>query len=354
MTVMVAGQITRDLVLTVSAVPAAGEAADAGARREMLGGKGANQAVALAQLGVPVGLLGVAGADETGERLLDQARTDGIDVSSVSVRGRSALIVELLDAEGEWRYVQHLPEESLLSPDDVRAAAHRLATADAVVLQLQQPPEALLAAARAARGTERAARGTDGAARGTDGAARGTDGAARGTDGAATGTGGTASGPIVVLDGAPGDDALLGWADVIRADEQEAGLLVGEAVGTEERGLRAAREIHRRGPWLAVLALEGGANLFAWSARSPWGADGHVVIPGVQTAKVDTTGAGDSLVAGLVAALLRGDDPASAAKHAVAAASSTLGHPGGRPDLTPESLTRQLALIDDALRGSAR
>ncbi|MDQ0370540.1 PfkB family carbohydrate kinase [Catenuloplanes indicus] len=329
MTVMVAGQIARDLVLTVPAVPGAGEAADAHERREMLGGKGANQAVALAQLGVPVALLGVAGADETGERLLNQARKDGIDVSSVPVRGESALIVELLDADGEWRYVQHLPESSLLTPDDVAAAAGRLANADAVVLQLQQPPEALLAAARAARRTA----------------------GPHGDPEAESGT--TPRGPIVVLDGAPGDGALLGWADVIRADEQEAGLLAGAEVGTEERGLRAAREIHRRGPWLAALALDDGANLFAWSARSPWGTDGHVVIPGVQTTTADTTGAGDSLVAGLVAALLRGDDPVSAASGAVAAASSTLGHPGGRPGLTPESLSRQRALIDDALRETA-
>ncbi|MDP9795576.1 sugar/nucleoside kinase (ribokinase family) [Catenuloplanes nepalensis] len=74
------------------------------------------------------------------------------------------------------------------------------------------------------------------------------------------------------------------------------------------------------------------------------------MIPGVRIAKADTTGAGDSLVAGLVAALLRGDEPVAVAKYAVAAAASTLGRPGGRPDLTRESLARQLALIDDALR----
>ncbi|MDR7274694.1 PfkB family carbohydrate kinase [Catenuloplanes atrovinosus] len=311
MTVMVAGQIARDLVLTVDKAPGGGEAADAHDRREMLGGKGANQAVALAQLGVDVGLLGVVGDDDTGAALLDQARQDRIDVSSVLVRGLTAVIVEVLDAEGGWRYVQHLPPESLLTADDVRAAADRLARADAVVLQLQQPAEALTAAARAAKDRP---------------------------------------GPVVVLDGAPSDGALLSWADVIRADERESAMLAGEQVGTEERGLRAAGEIHRRGPWLAVLALDDGANLFAWSGRSPWGTAGHVVVPAVRTATVDTTGAGDSLVAGLVAALLRDADPVTAARHAVAAASATLGHPGGRPDLTPEHVARQLSLIDDAMR----
>jgi hypothetical protein len=43
-------------------VPEAGTAADAGDRFEQLGGKGANQAVALAQLGVRPRLVAVAGA----------------------------------------------------------------------------------------------------------------------------------------------------------------------------------------------------------------------------------------------------------------------------------------------------
>lgn len=56
MTVMVLGQIARDLVLRVDRIPAAGEAIDARERREILGGKGANQAVSVAQLGQCVGL----------------------------------------------------------------------------------------------------------------------------------------------------------------------------------------------------------------------------------------------------------------------------------------------------------
>jgi ribokinase len=56
----VVGQLARDLVLTIDRVPAAGTAADAGDRFEQLGGKGANQAVALAQLGVRPRLVAVA------------------------------------------------------------------------------------------------------------------------------------------------------------------------------------------------------------------------------------------------------------------------------------------------------
>ena len=44
--VVVVGQVGRDLVLTVAELPAEGGSADVLERQELLGGKGANQAVA--------------------------------------------------------------------------------------------------------------------------------------------------------------------------------------------------------------------------------------------------------------------------------------------------------------------
>jgi len=69
----VVGQLARDLVLLIDRVPGAGSAMNVRLRREMLGGKGANQAVALAQLGIPVALVAVAGTDDVGRKLLRRA-----------------------------------------------------------------------------------------------------------------------------------------------------------------------------------------------------------------------------------------------------------------------------------------
>jgi ribokinase len=76
--VVVVGQIARDLVLLVEELPPPGTGAAVRQRREMLGGKGANQAVALAQLGVHPAVLGVVGDDRIGAEILDQARDDGV------------------------------------------------------------------------------------------------------------------------------------------------------------------------------------------------------------------------------------------------------------------------------------
>jgi sugar/nucleoside kinase (ribokinase family) len=54
--VLVVGQIGRDLVLRIDVMPEPAGAAPVLERSELLGGKGANQAVGLRQLGADVGL----------------------------------------------------------------------------------------------------------------------------------------------------------------------------------------------------------------------------------------------------------------------------------------------------------
>src|SRR3954447_5943851 len=149
-TAAVAGQLARDLILTVGRLPGPGTSGAGTSRREQLGGKGANQAVALAQLGVRPSLVAVAGDDVIGDVLLDQARRDGIDVRAVVRRPGTltGLIVELLEEDGTWRYVEHLPPPVLLTEGDVRRARDVIAGADAVLVQMQQPAGAALAAAR--------------------------------------------------------------------------------------------------------------------------------------------------------------------------------------------------------------
>jgi ribokinase len=297
--VVVVGQIARDLVLRVEELPAEGTAAPVGLRLEMLGGKGANQAVALAQLGVPVTLLGVVGDDPVADTLLAQARADGIDVTPVIRRAgaTTGLIVNVLDARGKWRYLEDLPDAVLLTEDDVAGAGAVLRRARCVVVQLQQPSAAALAAATRARD----------------------------------------AGALVVAEGAPADDdrrdRLLAAADVLRADEHEAELLTGTRLTDAADAVEAGRElVARHGLSLVALGAPGG-NAFVWP-------DGATTIPHGDEHVEDTTGAGDALTAALTSVLCRGGGPEEAARLAVAAAGATVAHPGGRPDLTPDRLRR--------------
>jgi ribokinase len=298
---LVVGQIARDLVLSVDELPGARESARVLRRREMLGGKGANIAVALAQLGTPVALLGVVGDDRVADVLLARARRDGIDVDPVVRRegAETGLIVDVPDAHGDWHYLEHLPDEVLLTEDDIASAAEALRAARCVVVQLQQPPASALAAATRAKD----------------------------------------AGRLVVLEGAPADDhrrdALLSTADMLRADAKEARLLTRADLDDPAAAVRAARELmDRHGIALVAFGVPG-ADAFVWST-------GSRVVPYLDARVVDTTGAGDALCAALTSVLCRGGNAEEAVELAVAAAAATVEHPGGRPNLTPRRLRRFL------------
>jgi ribokinase len=268
----------------VDEVPGGLAAVPARERLEMLGGKGANQAVALAQLGVPVALLGVVGDDAVADDLLARAQADGVDTSPVIRRAgtRTGLIVSLLDSHAQWRYVEDLPDGVLLTEDDVRGGA------GCTIAQLQQPSAAVLAAVRQATG-------------------------------------------LVVVEGAPADDerrdAILAAAHVLRADAKEAGLLTGADLTGPEIAMRAARDVQRTHDLAMVAFGYDGGDVFAWR-------DGSLVATHGDADVVDTTGAGDALTAGLTAVLVRGGEPEEAAELAIAAAAATVEHAGGRPHLT--------------------
>lgn len=298
--VAVVRQVARDLVLLIDTMPEPGTSASVRERQETLGGKGANQAVALAQLGASVALLGVVGDDDDADRVLRRAAADGIDVRPVIRRAGSptGLIVDIVDADAAWRYFEDLPPSVLLTQADIAANADFLAAARAVTVQLQQPTVVALAAARVAR----------------------------------------AAGNLVVLDGAPRDhdlvDELLACADVVRADAHEAELLVDRPIDDTDDALDAARALLARGLRLVALAAGDHGNVFVWP-------DGSLVLPLTEGPVVDTTGAGDAFTAALTLALVRDAEPGAAARAAVAAAAATVGHAGGRPRLRPEIVDRE-------------
>ncbi|MDP9428969.1 MAG: PfkB family carbohydrate kinase [Actinomycetota bacterium] len=318
--VVVLGQVGRDLVLRTPALPDAGGSATVRERRELLGGKGANQAVALAQLGVPVALVGVVGDDRPGVEAVAQAAADGVDASAV-VRRRgaaTALLVDLVEDGGVRRLLEDVPDAVLLTPEDVAAAADQLAAAQVVSLQLQQPGPAVVAALE--RVPEAA---------------------------------------LVVVDGAPEDDAtrdaVLARADVVRADAAEARLLTGRGLSGVAEAREAAAELLTAGARVVALAVGEEGDLVAWRAGPRFGvaaeeleveprwADGDVLVPRLGGEPVDRTGGGDAYVATLTATLLGGAGPEDAAWAASAAAGLTVAHAGGRPELSPGRLREAVA-----------
>lgn len=285
--VVVVGQVGRDIVLVVEEMPDAGGGTAVSERQELLGGA-ANQAVGARQMGWSAALVGVVGDDTAGDLVLGQARDDQLDVSGVVRRtgATTALFLDVVTMDGARRLFEDVPDDVLLTAEDVRSA-DVLGSARAVLVQLQQPPDAVREAVRTA----------------------------------------TAAGSLVALDGTADDDVLaevLPSAALVRADAVEASAQFGALRDTADV-LEAARELVGRGAGIAALST-GDADVVAWSG-------GHVTLPQLGEDPADVTGAGDAFVVGLVSALLRGEDRETAAWWAAAAAASAVGKVGGRPDL---------------------
>lgn len=286
---VVVGQVGRDLVLRVDGDVASDATADVLERREMLGGKGANQAVALTQLGGQAALVGAVGEDDVGGKLLSEAQRDGIDVCAVAQRDRSALLVDVVDRTGQRRLYEDIPSPSLATVADVRRGERHVRTAGTVCIQLQQPAETVIAAARLAR----------------------------------------EAGVRVALDGGiegGARDEVLALADVVRADAVEAAQLVGFTVDGEDAASEAAAMLVDRGIGVVAIEVPGRGDLVVWQ-------DDRTLLPLTDAEVLDRTGAGDAFFAGLVTGLARGWSPADAGGLASRCASATVGRLGGRPDL---------------------
>ncbi|WP_253908465.1 PfkB family carbohydrate kinase [Arthrobacter sp. H41] len=232
--VVVVGQVARDLVLTIERMPDDGGSAAVRQRRELIGGKGANQAVACRQLGAEVHLVGVVGDDQAGRDVVAQAADDGIGVAGVVHRAGAptALLVDIVEPNGIRRLLQDVAAGVLLDAGDVRRSRELLHAADAVLVQLQQPGPAVLEALEA----------------------------------------GAAGGALVVADGAPADEdvrrQVLRHATVVRADRKEVEALVGWKPRDLAQTVEAARSLLTEGPRVVALAAPGEGNVVAWSRRT--------------------------------------------------------------------------------------
>ena len=85
-TILTVGSLNMDQVVQVPHIPVLGETLlGAGSLKLVPGGKGANQAVAMARLGAQVAMAGRVGNDSFGERLLKALQAEGVDTRLVDV-----------------------------------------------------------------------------------------------------------------------------------------------------------------------------------------------------------------------------------------------------------------------------
>src|SRR5437867_12108547 len=128
-----------DLVLGVPELPGRGQTLLSRSLDRSPGGKGANQAVALARLGAGVEMVGAVGTDGDGAALLGALQVAGVSTRFVAERpaAPTGLAVVCVDPRGDNAIVVAPGANATLGPADVRAAAAALHHAEVLLLQLE-------------------------------------------------------------------------------------------------------------------------------------------------------------------------------------------------------------------------
>ncbi|MBS1800406.1 MAG: ribokinase [Acidobacteria bacterium] len=140
--IVVVGSINTDLVAVAKRIPVIGETVIGSDFQIHPGGKGANQAVAVARLGYPVRLIGRVGNDTFGAELRSHLENAGVDIAGVSMSdGASGVAVIVVSEHGENSIVLAPGANFKVIPEDLDANISMLRSAGMVLAQLEIPVE---------------------------------------------------------------------------------------------------------------------------------------------------------------------------------------------------------------------
>ncbi|MBE9052349.1 ribokinase [Nostocales cyanobacterium LEGE 11386] len=265
MSIIVFGSINIDLVATTPRLPVAGETLLGEDFFKIPGGKGANQAVALARLGIPTQMVGRVGAHNFGAELVHNLQVAGVQTDNILIDETvsSGVAIITVDHAGENQILVIPGANGRVNQEDIERLSHLFPTATALLLQLEIPIPAVLAAAQAAKNANLK----------------------------------------VILDPAPVQtnlpNEIYPLVDIITPNEVEAGQLVGFPVDNQESAIKAAKVLLQRGVKCAIVKL-GAKGVICATAEEVFFA------PAFSVHAIDTVAAGDAFNGGLAAALFTG------------------------------------------------
>lgn len=302
MNIWVVGSLNVDLVVDVARMPDPGETVRGRDFNTFLGGKGGNQAMALARLNAHPIMVGRVGKDQFGERYRSAfadagAATDQIATDPEAPTGTALIEV---DETGNNRIVVVAGANGTLTPARARESLRGLAAGDCLLLQLETPMETVEAVAA--------------------------DAARRGA--------------TVILDPAPADTLsaeLLSSLTWITPNEHEAAVLTGEDTSDDAGLERAAAALIAAGVEHVVIKAGARGALYQHGSRPE-------MVPGFPVEVVDTTAAGDSFNGGLAWALSRGRSGTAAIRTASAVAALSVTGKGAQAAMPgPEAVEKLLS-----------
>ncbi len=258
------GGINMDLVTFADRLPADGETVVGSRFVTYAGGKGANQAVAVARMGAHSAMVGRVGDDMFGPQLIELLQSAGVETGAVSVSEgvSSGIAVISVGESGQNRIVQVLGANDTCGEAEFDAIVGLLPDTSAMLLQLEVSVDLSLRVAALA----------------------------------------ASQGVSVIMDPGPVRPVPAEFyrhVSVITPNETEAEALVGHPVADLDTARAAADDLLNRGVGAAVIKL--GALGAYWSDGND---RGHV--PPFPVTAVDTVAAGDAFNGAMAVALSEG------------------------------------------------
>ena len=286
--IVVLGSTNTDMVIAGKKIPVPGETVCGGSFLMNPGGKGANQAVAVARLSAKKGaciFIAKVGDDLFGRETATRLRRDGILPRLVVDRKEaSGTALILVDSKGQNVISVALGANGTLSPKDVTPFRKDIEGAAALVMQLETPLKTVEWAAKVAHD----------------------------------------AGVPVILNPAPAQKlpkSLYPLVDWITPNETEAELLTGVKVVDAASAAKAVGVLKKRGVGHVVITM---------GSKGAYCGDCNKVYPCRKVKAVDCVAAGDTFNGAFAVALAEGRTCADAIAFAQKASAISVTRPGAQ------------------------
>lgn len=258
--ICVIGSLNMDLVVNVDTMPKPGQTIIGSNFKEVAGGKGANQAVAMARLNGNVSMIGKVGEDGFGQTLINSLKNDKVDTTYIQTsKGATGVALITVDKNAQNSIVVSPGANFEVKEDDIDNNIEAIKNSDIVVLQLETPLNTIKYALNKAKELNK----------------------------------------YTILNPAPAvklDDEIIKNVDLLTPNETELEIISGVSIETEEDIQKAAQIMIEKGVKELIVTLGSKGSLYINKEKS-------MFKKAYKVEAVDTTAAGDSYTGALAVAL---------------------------------------------------
>ena len=258
--ICVIGSLNIDLVVNVDTMPKPGQTIIGSNFKEVPGGKGANQAVAMARLNGNVSMIGKVGEDGFGQTLINSLKNDKVDTTYIQTsKGATGVALITVDKNAQNSIVVSPGANFEVKEDDIDNNIEAIKNSDIVVLQLETPLNTIKYALNKAKELNK----------------------------------------YTILNPAPAvklDNEIIKNVDLLTPNETELEIISGVSIETEEDIQKAAQIMIEKGVKELIVTLGSKGSLYINKEKS-------MFKKAYKVEAVDTTAAGDSYTGALAVAL---------------------------------------------------